>query len=126
MEESFKQKLRECGADVETTVKRFMGNEAIYEKFVRKFPQDQNYRMLGEHMDSGNYEEAFKCAHTLKGVSANLGFDPVYKAVSNLVEELRGRKPEEVDKGKAEAEWQEVSRAYRRFVEVIDAQEPSS
>lgn len=122
MEESFKKKLRETGADVEATIKRFMGNEDIYEKFVRRFPQDQNYKKLEEHLDSRNYEEAYKCAHTLKGVSANLGFDPVYRSVSALVEELRGRKPEEVDEAKVETEWQEVQRTYLQFIEVIDAE----
>lgn len=35
MDESFKQRLVECGADVESTVRRFMGNEAMYEKFLK-------------------------------------------------------------------------------------------
>lgn len=123
MKESFKLKLKENGADVETTIKRFMGNEDIYEKFIRKFPQDQNYKMLEEYMGSQNYEEAYKCAHTLKGISANLGFNPIYQAVSVLVEELRGRKSEEVDEAKAEEEWQEIRKAYQQFIEIINADE---
>lgn len=126
MEESFKLKLKENGADVETTIKRFMGKEDIYEKFVRKFPQDQNYKMMGEHLRNRNYEEAYKCAHTLKGVSANLGFDPVYKAVSVLVEELRGKRDEEVDEARVEEEWQEVRRVYQQFIEIIDADESTT
>ena len=34
MEENFKSILEENGADVKTTLKRFMGNEALYMKFI--------------------------------------------------------------------------------------------
>lgn len=34
MDEKFRQQLEESGADVEATLKRFMGNDAIYLKFL--------------------------------------------------------------------------------------------
>lgn len=36
-------------------------------------------------------EEAFRAAHTLKGVSQNLAFTPLVKSVSALTEQLRNR-----------------------------------
>ena len=42
MDEKFRKQLEENGADVDTTVKRFMGNEAIYMKFIMKFLDDDN------------------------------------------------------------------------------------
>lgn len=97
MDEEFRKQLIENGADVETTVKRFMGNEGLYVKFLMKFQDDKNYESIQEHIAAGQYEAAFNDAHTLKGVSANLGLNPIYEGASKLVELLRGKQPEEID-----------------------------
>lgn len=120
MEESYKAKLKESGADVDATLKRFMGNESMYLKFLKKFPGDQNYQNLGTCLEAENYDDAFRYAHTLKGVAANLGLVPVQTAVSGLVEELRGKQPGEVDAVKVDAIWQELKKVYEKFVEVIN------
>lgn len=119
MDEGFKQRLKECGADVETTVNRFMGNEAMYEKFLKKFTDNSNYSGLEESIREENYEEMFKYAHTLKGVSANLGLDPIYKAASDLTEEIRGKQAEEVDKGRVQDIWQELQSVYKTFEDLL-------
>ncbi len=119
MDEGFKQRLVENGADVENTVKRFMGNEAMYEKFLKKFVDNSNYTGLEENISSGNYGEAFKCAHTLKGVSANLGLDPIFKAASELTEEFRGKADEEVNRERVQEIWQELQRVYKVFVDLL-------
>lgn len=121
MEENFKSILEENGADVKSTLRRFMGNEGMYMKFLKRFPEDPNYQNLGVSLEAGNYEEAFRCAHTLKGVAANLGLVPVQTAVSGLVEELRSKSNEEVDAEKANAMWQDLKKVYGQFVEIINA-----
>lgn len=121
MEENFKSILEENGADVKSTLRRFMGNEGMYMKFLKRFPEDPNYQNLGVNLEAGNYEEAFRCAHTLKGVAANLGLVPVQTAVSGLVEELRSKSNEEVDAAKANAMWQDLKKVYGQFVEIINA-----
>lgn len=121
MDEGFRNRLEENGADVSATLRRFMGNENMYLKFLKKFPGDQNYQNLGTSLESGEYEEAFRYAHTLKGVAANLGLTPVQTAVSGLVEELRNKKNGEVDTAKTNAMWQDLKKAYEKFVEIIDA-----
>ena len=119
MDEKFKSLLEENGVDVKNTIKRFMGKEEMYQKFLGKFMSDQNYDNLGKNLEEKNYEEAYKCAHTLKGVTANLGLDPIQSVVSDLVEELRGKKAEEVDEMKVNAKWQDVKSTYERFYEII-------
>lgn len=121
MDESFKLKLEESGADVQSTLRRFMGKEELYLKFLKKFPEDQNYQKLGESLEAGNYEEAFRNAHTLKGVAANLGLVPVQTVVSGLVEELRNKSAEEVDVPKANAMLQDLKKEYEKFVEIINS-----
>lgn len=119
MDEKFRRQLEESGADVEATLKRFMGNDAIYLKFLGKFPNDPNYSNLGTNMESGNFEEAYKCAHALKGVVGNLGLTPIFDNVSILVEELRNKANADVDAARADEEWQQVKTAYERFISII-------
>lgn len=119
MDELLKQKLIENGADVEGTLHRFMGNEALFAKFLLKFKDVKNYAGLVESLDQGNFEEAFKYAHTLKGVSANLGLDPVCKPVSALTELLRGKAASEVDMEQVAAQRTALEEAYGRFMELI-------
>lgn len=119
MDELLKQKLIENGADVEGTLHRFMGNEALFLRFLLKFKDDMNYAKLVESLDQGNYEEAFKYAHTLKGVSANLGLDPVCKPVSALTELLRGKAAPDVDMDQVAVQRAALEEAYGRFMELL-------
>lgn len=124
MDEKFRQQLEENGADVEATLKRFMGNDAIYLKFLGKFPGDPNYANLGANMEAGNYEEAYKCAHALKGVVGNLGLTPIFENVSVLVEELRNKANADVDAALANEEWQKVKTVYEQFITIINENIP--
>jgi len=119
MDEKFRQLLEENGADVEATLNRFMGNDVIYQKFLGKFPDDPNYANLGTNIESGNYEEAYRCAHALKGVVGNLGLTPIYETVSTLVEELRNKANADVDAARANEEWQQIKIVYEKFIAII-------
>ena len=121
MEDKFKSQLVESGADVETTLKRFMGNEAIYQKFLGRFPDDPNYH---NNLEEGAFEAAYECAHALKGVVGNLGLTPIFDRVSDLVEELRNKAPEDVNVERAKEEWQEVKKVYEKFIAIIKENMP--
>ena len=120
MDDKFRQQLEENGADVEATLKRFMGNDAIYQKFLGKFPADPNYANLGTNIEAGAFEEAYKCAHALKGVVGNLGLTPIFDKVSALVEELRNKAADEVDAARANELWQEIKTVYEKFIVIIN------
>lgn len=124
MDEKFRRQLEESGADVEATLKRFMGKDSIYLKFLGKFPNDPNYANLGTNMESGNFEEAYKCAHALKGVVGNLGLTPIFETVSTLVEELRNKANADVDAARANEEWQAVRKVYEQFIGIINENIP--
>lgn len=87
--------LKECyavfGGDYDSVLSRLM-TEGLVKKFLLKFPQDKSYETLIASIDSGNYEEAFRAAHTIKGVCQNLGIDSLLASVSPLTEELRDGK----------------------------------
>lgn len=61
----------------------------LIEKFIGKFLDDKSFETLCREMEAGNREEAFRAAHTLKGVCANLSFTRLLESVSLLTEELR-------------------------------------
>ena len=47
-------------------------------RFVRMFLQDDSFQILEEALRRGDVKEAFRGAHTLKGVCQNLGFSNLY------------------------------------------------
>lgn len=81
--------LTEQGVDYNTALERFMGKEDLYKRFLVKFLADENFDQLEVNIGSGNVEEAFKCAHTLKGLCGNLGFDNLLEEDTQIVEILR-------------------------------------
>ena len=86
--------VKECyeqmGSDYEGVLGR-MGSEAMIKRFALKFLQDPSFNNLKENLEKNDGEEAFRAAHTLKGVCLNLGFDELYEASAEITEKLRGK-----------------------------------
>ena len=64
-----------AGADVDGALNRFMGKVSLYKKFMKKFLEDRSYPDMLESLAGHDPEEAFRQAHTLKGVAGNLGIN---------------------------------------------------
>lgn len=77
------------GGDYEGTLSRFLSEERV-KRFALKFEQDPSFSQLCEALKNGDVGEAFRAAHTLKGVCQNLGFDSLYRISSEITEILRG------------------------------------
>lgn len=85
--------LQECYAALGGNYDDVLGrlrSERLVQKFVLKFLEDGSYDLLCRSMAEENYEEAFRAAHTLKGVCQNLSFDRLYESSAKLCETLRG------------------------------------
>lgn len=80
---------RRIGTDGAQVTAR-LGGEAMASRFIRRFASDGSYNALMAALDAGQGQEAFRAAHTLKGVAANLGFERLWAAASALTEQLRG------------------------------------
>lgn len=84
--------VKECyeqiGGDYEGVFSRFRGDARI-KKFAVKFLADGSYDSLCKTLEAGDYQEAFRAAHTLKGVSQNLGFQKLYETSEKITEVLR-------------------------------------
>ena len=70
-------------------------SEALIRRFALKFLEDQSYIQLKQALENKNYEDAFRGAHTLKGVCQNLSFDRLYEVSNDLTELLRDRTGEQ-------------------------------
>lgn len=81
--------LRERGCDIDSAMVRFLNNEEFYAKLYKKFVADPAFEGLGEALDGKDADLAFRHAHTLKGLTANMGLTPLYDLVVKIVEPLR-------------------------------------
>ena len=74
--------IQECykaiGGNYEAVLGR-LHSEALIQRFTLKFLEDQSYLQLKQALENKNYEDAFRSAHTLKGVCQNLSFDRLYE-----------------------------------------------
>lgn len=111
--------IRECyekmGSDFSGVLSR-LGSEALISKFAVKFLNDRSYEELRSACAEGRGEDAFRAAHTLKGVCSNLGFDRLYEASSALTEKLREEPHALTGTGELQAE---VSRRYNETLAVL-------
>lgn len=115
MDDNIKGLLKEAGVDLERTMERFINNEAFYLKFLKRFPDDPNYASLKKAVEEKDLNEVERAAHTLKGVSANLGLDPVADALNEIVRAVRGGECGDLDTLYKNAEKQ-----YEVFTGIIE------
>ena len=75
--------------DYQTVYNRLNKNERIVKKFVLKFLEDPSYELLEKSLKEKDYKEAFRAAHTIKGICQNLSFTRLYTSINLLAEALR-------------------------------------
>ncbi|MGN0794828.1 MAG: Hpt domain-containing protein [Aristaeellaceae bacterium] len=84
--------LQECyqalGGSYDEVLRRLMSPKLV-EKFIIKFLSDGSYATLCAAMAAGQRPEAFRAAHTIKGICQNLGFGNLLRSVEPLTELLR-------------------------------------
>ena len=111
--------MRECykaiGGNYEAVLGR-LHSEALIQRFTLKFLEDQSYLQLKQALENKNYEDAFRSAHTLKGVCQNLSFDRLYEVSHELTELLRDGTGEQP--GISEA-MEKVTEVYEMTIEEI-------
>ena len=84
--------IQECYEAIVGNYEDFLGrlnSQALIRKFTFMFLEDPSYMRLKQALADKNYEEAFRNAHTLKGVCQNLSFDRLYEVSYELTELLR-------------------------------------
>lgn len=119
MDEKLILELKACGMDYDGTLHRFLNKQDMLCRFLKKFLDDESYLQLIESVQEKDYGKAFQCAHTLKGVTANLGIESVREHVSEITELLRGKAPDEVDQQQLAEELELLKEKYVKVCAVI-------
>ncbi|MDD3570200.1 MAG: Hpt domain-containing protein [Lachnospiraceae bacterium] len=83
--------LNNAGIDCHSGIRRFSGRADLYEKYLKKFPDDENMQLAKKAIEEKNYEELLEYVHTLKGVTGNLSITELFGSCDELVDILRAK-----------------------------------
>ena len=103
-----KEFYKTIGSDGEKVLARFMGKEAMVLRFLKKFSDDKNFEEGKKAVEEGDYEKLETAAHTLKGISGNLGLEKMYEECAGVVAAVRSK------------EYEEASSRYKKLEEEYD------
>lgn len=109
--------LGTLGVNIPETLSRMLDNEEFYFSVLKSFPEDGTFNSLKSAMEEERYEDAFKAAHTLKGLCANLGLGGIGDFATDLTEVLRNPP---YDAGRAKELFELVSDFYSVTVKGIN------
>ena len=111
--------VKECydamGGSYDGVLSRLRDDSRIA-KFLGRVATDPSYGLLLDSLAQNNAEEAFRAAHTIKGICLNLSITELFKSANALTEALRD-KTEITDGARALAE--NVKADYLKTVECI-------
>ncbi|MDF2485130.1 MAG: hypothetical protein K0R46_1298 [Herbinix sp.] len=108
------RKLRELGVDTDGVIARLGGNEQLYLSICRKFINDASFLSAKNAFTSGDFMDAQVHIHTLKGVSANLGFSMIHSICERLLTEL-----DQYDLEKFNEDMNILTREYDKIIALI-------
>lgn len=95
MKEVIHMNVKECytlmGGDYDE-IMYLMRSEARIIKYLKRFKEDQTMQQLTQALEQQDYDLAFRCAHTLKGVSVNLNMMNLATSSNQLTTALREQK----------------------------------
>lgn len=89
MDEARKARLHGGGINVDNALERFMGNEAMLERYLNKFLNEKSYAQLVEAISGDDREGAGVAVHTLKSVCGTLGCEAMHRLVVRQEQHIR-------------------------------------
>lgn len=112
--------LRFASSDIDMAlgVRRTGNNRQLYLRFLKQFPHDDSLPGLEQALAHGDLRSAFLCAHTLKGLSAQLGIGVLSASAAALCDLLRPQDPSVLPQ--ARAACAALSMRYRQIVRQIE------
>lgn len=108
-----KEFYEEVGGDYDEIMSRLRTEERI-SKFAGMFAKDESYKTLVSSIESGNAEEAFRAAHTMKGMCQNMAFTRLYESSHEITETLRPQDLEALNAAKEQIN--KVTEDYNRVI----------
>lgn len=110
---TIEEKYQIFGGNYSELIERVYSEKSA-ERLLQLFLQDTGYEMFVSAMEQGDYEEAQKEIHGLKGVAANLAMTPLYQSAIVILNALRAGKITD-----AKANMPILKEQYEKIVTVI-------
>jgi len=84
--------------DLETALKRLRGNRGLLMQLLGEFAKDNkdSAEVIQKSFEAGDWESSHRTAHSIKGVSANLGMSRLHRASEALEQALKHHRSEEI------------------------------
>lgn len=112
------------GGDLPGVRSRLLSDDRV-QKFVGIFLDDPTFATLQQGVQAKDHAEAFRAAHTMKGLASNLGFDRLQQASSELTEALRPNDAgEPTDPAAVEGLMEAVEAAYGQIADAMPLIQP--
>ena len=89
----FHELLERIGVDAPATVARLGGMESILRRFSLKFPPDPTFSALAHAYALRDMKALERHVHTLKGLTANLGIEPLRQLCGEYLKQKRNPVP---------------------------------
>ena len=120
MEAEIKRQFAQVGVDPEDAINRFLGKEELYQKFLKKYPDDTEIDTIRQGFKNKDAFEVFRAGHTLKGIAANLGLEGIQNRASEITEYTRGKSFDQVDASELGIMITELESYYKEVCKVIE------
>lgn len=87
------------GIDMESGLRRVMGNEQLYRKILLKFRDHHSHAVdsIRQAVEAGDWELAQRVAHTTKGVAGNIGANELHAVAEQVDLACKEQQPEAVE-----------------------------
>ena len=119
MDSVIKSEMEANGYDVDGAIHRFSGNEVLYLTFLKRFPSNEHYDKIEKNLIDKNYENAYKAAHALKGITGNLGLNPVYRLLEEMLSTMRNKESVVDFEEKLEGLYKQFQAEYEKSIKLI-------
>ena len=108
--------LRAAGIDYDAALARFMGKQAIYEKYLGKLPEDAHMDAAWAALEQQDEAELLEQVHAIKGLTGTLGITGLFEQSAAIVALLRAGTREELQEKMTslKQEWDRVCETIRQ------------
>ena len=100
---------------MEEGLKRVLNNKKLYHRLLNNFSGRKMVDQAADAINNGDFEEAAKACHALKGLAANLAMHPLTDAASQVEERLKTGEPPEDLMSALRDKLEDVEKAIEAF-----------
>ena len=116
MNEKQKEFLAQSGINLTDGLAYFSENERLYEKYLFRFLEEPPFPEHFKAIEEDRREDARRAAHSLKGITATLGFTSLHTPLKAQEFEFKNGRWEEGNQY-----TDELKKEYARIIEVLQA-----